>query len=165
MSRPTLPLALVLFAACGGGSNSGDDTVPIDANEVEACVSTGRGDTYVAGLEKQGTSGLLDFKLMAASPSPPGRFLNKWTLQVNSMASGVVGSPVDSASLVVTPFMPDHQHGAGAYKVKIAPVTGSPGQYTLTDINTWMPGYWEVTIDATAGGAKDTVIYKFCIPE
>jgi hypothetical protein len=162
MPRSSPALLLVLIAACGG---SGDDTAPVDANEVAACVSTGRGDTYVAGLEKSGTGGLLDFKLMSADPAPPGRFLNNWVVQVNAMANGAVGGPMDGVAMVVTPFMPDHQHGAGAYKVKIAPVDGMSGQYALTDINTWMPGYWEITIDATAGASHDSAVYKFCIPE
>ena len=153
-------LALVLASACGSGGSA-----PVDANEVAACVASGRGDTYVAGLEKQGTGGQLDFKLMSADPSPPARFLNSWVVQLNAMSQGAVGAPVSGASLVVTPFMPDHQHGAGAYKTQVAPVDGMAGQYSLTEINTWMPGYWEITIDATAGAAHDTAVYKFCIPE
>ncbi|HEY0189690.1 MAG TPA: hypothetical protein VGC42_01115 [Kofleriaceae bacterium] len=152
-------LLLVVLASCGGGDS---DTMAPDANEVAACVSSGRGDTYVAGLEKPGTGGLLDFKLMTADPSPPARFLNNWVVQVDAMTNG---TPMDGVSMVVTPFMPDHQHGAGAYKVKVAPVDGASGQYSLTDINTWMPGYWEITIDATAGTMHDTAVYKFCIPE
>lgn len=163
MRRTSPALVLVLLAACGGGG--GDDNAPVDANEVAACVSTGRGDTYVVGLEKKGTAGALDFKLMSADPAPPGRFLNNWVVEVSAMSNGTVGAPMDGVSMVVTPFMPDHQHGAGAYKVKVAPVDGMPGQYSLTEINTWMPGYWEITIDATAGATTDSAVYKFCIPE
>ena len=39
----------------------------------------------------------------------------------------------------------------------------TPGQYKLSQINTWMPGYWEITIDAQVGAVHDTVVYKFCI--
>jgi hypothetical protein len=153
-----LSLAMSTAAACGGGGDA-----PPDADEALACMTSGRGDVYTVGLEKQGTGGALDFKLMSAMPAPPGRNLNTWVIQVNSMAAGVVGAPAANASMIVTPYMPDHQHGAGAYKVKVAPMPDAAGQYQLSDINTWMPGYWEVTIDATAGTIHDSVIYKFCI--
>ena len=144
-------------AGCGGGG-----TAPPDADEALACVTSGRGDNYVAGLEHPGQSGRLDFKLVSADPAPPARNLNSWVIQINAMTSGVVGAPVTGATMVVTPFMPDHQHGAGAYTVQIQAMPDA-GQYKLTQINTWMPGYWEITIDATAGGVHDTVVYKFCI--
>ncbi|HEU4734335.1 MAG TPA: hypothetical protein VFT22_40865 [Kofleriaceae bacterium] len=144
------------MASCGGGNAAPD------ADEAMACVASGRGDIYAVGLEHPGTGGLLDFKLMSADPAPPGRNLNTWVIQVNSMSSGVVGAPATGASMIVTPYMPDHQHGAGAYKVQVEAMPDA-GQYKLSQINTWMPGYWEITIDATAGEVHDTVVYKFCI--
>jgi YtkA-like len=152
-----LSSALAFVAACNGGGDA-----PADADEALACMTSGRGDTYVVGLEHPGVGGLLDFKLMSADPAPPGRNLNTWVIQVNSMSSGVVGAPAAGASMIVTPFMPDHQHGAGAYKVQVEAMS-DPGQYKLTEINTWMPGYWEITIDAQVGAVHDSVIYKFCI--
>jgi hypothetical protein len=150
-----LSLAITAVAACHGGE------APPDADEALACQTSGRGDSYVVGLEHPGRTGALDFKLMSANPAPPGRFLNTWTIQINAMASGVVGAPATGASMIVTPYMPDHQHGAGAYVVHVTET--SPGQYELSEINLSMPGYWEVTIDAQAGAAHDTVVYKFCI--
>jgi hypothetical protein len=39
------------------------------------------------------------------------------------------------------------------------------GQYTLSPINMWMPGLWEITISATAGDTvDDSVVFRFCIP-
>ena len=151
---PSLITAAV--AACGGGGSSS----PPDADEALACLTSGRGDTYVAGLEHAGKAGLLDFKLMSANPAPPGFNNNTWVVQVNSMAAGVVGNPVDGATFTVTPFMPDHQHGT-AIKAKVTPMSG--GQYQLSPINMWMPGLWETTISASAGGVSDSVVYKFCI--
>jgi hypothetical protein len=149
-----LPLTVVV-AACGGGGAG-----PPDADEALACIHSGRGDMYVAGLEHAGKAGLLDVKLMTANPAPPGFNNNTWVIQVNSMAAGVVGSPVDGATITVTPFMPDHQHGT-AIKAKIQAMSG--GQYQLSPINLWMPGYWETTIDVQAGAVHDSVVYKFCI--
>jgi hypothetical protein len=151
-----LSVGIVAAAACGGGD------VPPDADEALACVTSGRGDVFAVGLEHPGVGGQLDFKLMMADPAPPARYLNTWVIQVNAMSGGVVGSPATGASMTVTPFMPDHQHGAGVYKVQVEAMPDA-GQYKLSQINTWMPGYWEITIDAQVGAVHDTVVYKFCI--
>jgi len=70
------------------------------------------------------------------------------------------GAPTTGATLTITPWMPDHQHGAGAYTPKVQEMTN--GQYDVQEINTWMPGYWEVTVDATVGTVHDSAVYKFC---
>ncbi|MEO7732899.1 MAG: hypothetical protein ABIY55_18180, partial [Kofleriaceae bacterium] len=88
-------------AACGGGG--GDP--PVDADEALACQSSGRGEIFVVGLEHAGKDGMLDFKLMSATPAPPGRDFNSWLLQISSMAAGVVGAPVSGATISVAPFM------------------------------------------------------------
>jgi len=148
------PFALAV-AACSGGMS------PPDADEAMACVATGRGDTFTVGLEHRGVAGMLDFQLMSANPAPPGRNDNTWIIQVNSMTAGVVGSPLTNATVTVSPFMPDHQHGT-PIRAQIEAMP-TPGQYKLSPINLWMPGYWEITITAQSGAMSDSVIYKFCI--
>lgn len=150
-----ISLTVAPLAACGSGSQAAPD-----ADEALACLATGRGETYVAGLEHPGTSGMLDFKLISANPAPPGFNDNTWILQVSAMTGGSVGAPATDAQLTVTPFMPDHQHGSLKVKVEAMPTAG---QYKLTPINMWMPGYWEITIDAQVGAVHDTALYKFCI--
>ena len=149
--------SLATAAACGGGGDP-----PADADEALACVTSGRGETFTVGLEHAGKNGTLDFKLMSATPAPPGRDFNSWVLQVSSMAAGVVGAPVSGATILVAPFMPDHQHGPGAYQPMVMPMPEA-GQYKIDQINTWMPGYWEITIDAQVDQVQDQTIYKFCI--
>jgi len=156
MRSLVVSFAVIAVAACSGGD------APPDADEALACMTSGRGDVYTVGLEHAGIHGLLDFKLMSADPAPPGRNLNTWLIQINSMASGVVGAPAANATMTVTPFMPDHGHSAGAYTVQVKAMPDA-GQYQLSEINTWMPGYWEITIDAQVGSVRDTVVYKFCI--
>jgi hypothetical protein len=146
-------IALVsLVAACGGPE--GDD-------EVDCSMVTGT-DTFVVGLDKPGAGGTLDFQLMSADPAPPARDDNTWIVQLSSMASGVVGAPIDGATFAVTPFMPEHQHGS-PIRVEITPVAGQVGQYTLSPVNMWMPGVWETTIMATSGDTSDKAVYRFCI--
>ena len=149
--RPVLVLALGL-AACSG--DDGEDP------EVD-CATVTNVDTFVVGLEKPGKDGVYDFKLMSVSPAPPARGNNTWIVQVNAMNAGVVGAPVDGATIKVTPFMPAHQHGTGV-PVEIMPMT-DPGQYQLSPVNLWMQGVWETTIRATSGASTDSAVYKFCV--
>ncbi|TMQ05890.1 MAG: hypothetical protein E6J90_47710 [Deltaproteobacteria bacterium] len=152
---PSLSLAsAVLAIGCHGGGMTSD------ADEGHACMTSGRGDMYVAGLERKGVNDVYDFKLMSATPAPPMRDLNTWVIQINWEATG---APVTAASLVVSPFNPDHQLGPGAHTPQIQELP-TPGQYQISDINTPIPGYWEITIDAmTPDKVEDTVVYKFCI--
>jgi hypothetical protein len=146
-------LALGL-AACGTDGH-GDDEPEVD------CATVTTDDTFVVGLEKPGTSGLYNFKLMSAVPAPPARGNNTWVVQVNAMNAGVVGAPVDGATIKVTPFMPAHEHGTGV-AVVITPMT-EPGQYELSPVNLWMQGVWETTIRATLDTTSDSAVYKFCV--
>jgi hypothetical protein len=151
----TVVATLLVTAACGGGSTTPDA-------EVVNCATETRADTFVVGLEKAGDAGMLDYKLISADPAPPARNDNSWVIQINAMSGGVVGAPVTGATIGVTPFMPDHQHGAGK-AVIVTPLTDA-GQYQLSPINMWMPGLWETTIDAQSASGNDTVVFRFCIP-
>jgi hypothetical protein len=147
-------VVVLALAACGTDDTMGDDTV-------DCSMVTGV-DTFTVGLEKMGTAGLVDFKLMSVDPAPPARGDNTWIVQINTMSSGVVGAPMEGATIKVTPFMPAHQHGTGVTTEITA--LADPGQYKLSPVNMWMQGVWEVTIRATAGTTSDSAVYKFCIP-
>ena len=152
--RPKSVLMLGL-AACG--TDEGDD----DMMEVD-CAKVTDVDTFVVGLDHAGDKGIYDFKLMSAEPAPPARGFNTWVVQVSSMNAGVVGAPVDGATIKVTPFMPAHMHGSGV-PVEIMPMT-EPGQYQLNPVNLWMQGGWETTVRATVDTSSDATVFKFCIP-
>src|SRR5512134_1567505 len=138
MRTSTMRFGLVLLglAACGT-DDGGDDAMDVD------CATVTDVDTFVVGLDKPGKSGVYDFKLMSATPAPPARGNNTWVVQVNALNAGVVGAPVDGATIKVTPFMPAHQHGTGV-PVEILPMTEA-GQYQLSPVNLWMQGVWETT--------------------
>jgi hypothetical protein len=152
-----LGLALSSLAACGaddGGHHDADDPV-------NCALETA--DTFVAGLQKTGVNGMLDFRLMQATPTPPARGDNTWIVEVRSLNNGVVGSPISNATAYVTPFMPKHAHPAISGEVT---PTANPGEYKMTGVNLWMPGVWETTIEieATAASSADQVVYTFCLP-
>lgn len=122
-------------------------------------------DTFTVGLEKAGRQGTLNFRLMTITPNPPANGDNTWNVEIRTLTSGVVGAPVDGATLQVTPYMPEHDH-VSPVTVGVSPMT-EPGQYKLDPVNMWMPSVWETTIRATPSGAteSDSAMYRFCLPE
>jgi hypothetical protein len=143
-------LALSLISACSSDSGTGDD------EEVD-CTKVTNADTFVVGLSKTGEAGMLGFALMSASPAPPARDDNTWIVQITDNG----GHLLPDATLTVTPFMPSHQHGSPVH-TDVTP-TSTPGEYTLDPVNMWMPGVWEVTIQAKKDAVVDSAVYTFCI--
>lgn len=152
-------LAFALLAACGGGS---DATPDAEDDGPYNCAADSRGETYKQDLDHKGDGQKLDFKLKSADPSPPSRNFNKWTLELSTMSSGVVGDAVTGGQLKVTPYMPDHAHGPGTNPVV---TDNGDGTYTLDKINLWMPGVWQVTVQAASSSGNDSTVFVFCIPE
>ncbi|MBX3162527.1 MAG: FixH family protein [Deltaproteobacteria bacterium] len=151
--RPLLLGFSLALVACGGGSGGG-----ADADEAVNCAAL-EADTFVVGFQKTGQDGVLDFRIMSATPAPPARNDNAWSVQVNAVAGG---APVENATIKVTPFMPAHGHGAG--KNALVEPGAEPGRYELSPINLWMPGVWETTVRVTSDAGDDRVVFKFCIP-
>jgi hypothetical protein len=151
--RPS-PILLVVLAAgaCADDGGADDDTS-------YNCAAETRDDEFVLGLTKPGEAGRYEFKLISADPAPPARGDNTWILQLSSMTAP--GTPVTAASMTVTPFMPDHDHGSGK-TVLVTPMSEA-GQYKLEPVNLWMPALWEVTIQATSP-ETDRVVFRFCLP-
>ena len=154
-------MRLTLIACLGLAACSGSSSGP-DAEEMVDCSTVTGVDTFTVPLVKAGASGAINFQMLSATPAPPARNTNTWLIQINAMQSGVVGSPVDGASIIATPFMPSHQHGSPE-QVVVTPA-GMPGQYTLDPVFLWMPGVWETTIQVTSGATTDSAVYRFCIP-
>lgn len=153
--RAFIAVSLLACACTNNPDMSGDDDVD--------CSTVTGADTFTVGLEKQGVAGLADFKLMSIDPAPAIRGDNTWVLQINSMASGVVGNPLVGATISTSPFMPAHQHGSPKTAVATPVGDGSSGQYTITPINLWMPGVWQTTFTVTSGSDTDRATYSFCI--
>lgn len=144
---------LCSVGACATDTSANNEQDPVDC-------STQTADTFTVGLEKAGVNGAVDFKLMSIDPAPAVRGNNTWIVQLNSMVSGVVGSPMDGATISASPFMPAHQHGSPITPTISA--TGTPGEYMITPINLWMPGVWQTTLTVTSGTA-DRTVYSFCV--
>lgn len=160
----SMRLALLVVLVPGGllPGCAADGMTADDSSEAVNCALETRDDDFGIGLQKIGDGQSLGFTLMNATPAPPIRGDNAWTIQINQMTNGAAGAAVDGATMSVTPYMPDHGHPSGK-TVHIEP-TGTPGQYEMTPINLWMPGLWETTIDVSSGAGNDTVVFRFCIP-
>jgi hypothetical protein len=141
--------------ACGG-----DDGDPAPASGGAGGTSAacgGRGETFSAGMRKTGEEDTFDFVLLSADPAPPQLFDNVWRVRVED-----AGSPVEKAELSVKTWMPDHEHGSPKQ-------TGikelSPGEYELSPVNLFMPGYWEIEVHASLTPKVDSVKFSFCVGE
>src|SRR5688572_27536861 len=125
--RTTTLLGLILsssLAACSADDQHGDDEPPVNCALETA-------DTFVVGLQKTGINGMLDFRLMSATPNPPARGDNTWIVEIRSTNNGVVGAPISNATAYVTPFMPKHAHPAISGEVE---ATANAGEYRMTGV-------------------------------
>jgi hypothetical protein len=118
------------------------------------CAADTRTDEYAVGLSKTGTFVTATF--VSADPAPPALDDNTWVLSFSD-----AGVPLDGLEITVTPTMPDHGHGTPVAAV-VTP-TGEAGQYSITPINLFMAGYWEIAFDITQGAEHDAVVFGFCV--
>lgn len=143
---------LLAAALCGcGGSPSDAQTTARGLG----CGSDARADTYAVGLAKHAQS--FSIKLLDASPAPPAKGVNTWKIQVLDGS----GSPLDGATIGVTPFMPDHGHGTSV--IPGVQALGG-GEYTISNVYLFMPGLWQVTFQVNGAGVpQGSVVFAFCI--
>jgi hypothetical protein len=165
----TLPLFATLSTTAATAACSGSGTTDAGSAMAE-CALHDDVQMYVVGLEVMGQKGLMDFQLMDAMPAPPARNNNTWMVQITatgassgsgSGSSVAPGTLIADANINATPFMPDHGHGTS---IEVIVTNEGSGQYQLSPVNLWMPGYWVTTLSvssATVGG--DIGQYKFCI--
>jgi len=152
--RPDLA-ALTLLAALGAGACGSPGGQAEDAAVFNNCEGTG--DEFFAGISKTSPAGVT-MEIVSAEPAPPANSdQNAWTVKLTDGAA----VPLEGASLIVAPYMPQHGHGAPNI---IGDELGG-GLYTLTPIYLKMTGLWEVTLKATpTDGAESRVVFRFCIP-
>jgi hypothetical protein len=148
-------LSLIFGVVLGLGLGACSD----DDGESYNCAEETRDDVFAIGLTKAGEAGKIEFVLLSADPAPPSRGDNKLTLGLRTMAAPA--APITGAVMTVNPFMPDHSHGAGK-DVKITEGSEA-GQYVLEEVSLWMPGLWEVRIQASTGADTDRAVFKFCL--
>lgn len=130
--------------------------VPHDASPATGCAAEARADVFTLGLSKALPNGHA-VRLVAATPSPPVKGDNTWTVELVDGA----GKPVSGATITVVPFMPDHGHGT-ATAPAVTP-EGGPGKYRISNMNLPMAGYWDITLSVTAGATKGDARFGICL--
>ena len=167
-------LSGLAYAGCGGGAPpsgandagpsvedsaaANDGLLPVECPQLGATLANA--DTYVAGLEKTGSRGVFNVKLIEAEPPPPARGLNRWRIRVTQTA----GAPVGDARFDWTqsPWMPCHQHGTTVVPEVIA--SDVEGTYLVDPIYFTMPGIWKTTFNVlSTEGTSDSIDFHFYI--
>ena len=154
-------LTIGLLGALGCATEEAPSSPPtVDAGESDSatisCTGDSRNDTYTPNLEKAGASGVYRFTLLSATPAPPIRGTNSWSLRVTD----ATGAVIQGATIEITPYMPDHGHGPS---VKAAATEESDHSYTVTPLYFFMPGLWQVTFKASVADKSDTAVFTFCV--
>lgn len=116
-------------------------------------------DVYAAGMQRQAVPGAITVELVDALPAPPAvRTDNTWWLKLTDSE----GEPLLGAQLLVTPFMPAHQHGSAEVVVE----ESGDGGYKLSPLELFMPGVWEIPMSITpTDGETSETTFRFCIAE
>ena len=145
-------LVLVLAAGCSGTDGVTLDDGGPDPTETEDCLGA---ETFVAGISKTTTSGLL-VAIGTATPTPPDVGDNTWTISVTD-ADG----PVDDLKIDLVPWMPLHGHGLTPPTYRA--VSSGDGTYAVPTFDLIMPGTWEFRFDAAADeDTPDEALFEFC---
>jgi hypothetical protein len=140
-------LALALSpAGCGSKGGAGDaGTHPPDFS---ACAMTDAG-VYSAGIVETSSARLFTTTLVSVSTKPtvgdpvPVPTIGDATFEITFLdASGL--PPVGLKVTAEKPYMPIHRHGAPTYPTV---TDDGGGAFTISKINFFMAGYWEVTLD------------------
>jgi hypothetical protein len=145
--------AFVITACSSSGTEQTVDAAPEAAPSV--CATDPRVQPFAAGLEAKTTSGLT-LKIVDATPTPPAKGDNAWTLALTDAG----GAAVDGATLTVKTWMPDHGHGSS---IVPAVAASGGGKYALTRLNLFMPGIWEITFSIARAGTTETAMFTLCI--
>lgn len=127
--------------ACGGSGSA--DTGPV-ASEAASTVTTESGTYRVA--------------VHSAPEAAPTRGVNTLQMVVTRASDGAAATGLE---LDVVPWMPAMGHGASVKPTVHA--EAAPGVFTVTNVNLFMPGLWEIrtSINGSGGSASDHVTPTF----
>lgn len=142
-------LAAVCATAAAGCSSDEQQAPPSQA----PC--GGRGDE-LSGLVAEGEAGL-ELRFIDIDPTPPVVGDNSWLVSLEGPDGPIEGA---EEQIVVTPRMPDHGHGTPR---EVGVTEEADGVYQLDPVNTFMPGYWEVTVELDGDELQDSVQFGICL--
>ena len=151
-------LSAVLVACGDDHDHEGDDHADAGPTSTIDAGPGLQGDEYIAGMEKVSSEGHFRVALIESTPIPQDLTLYTWVLEVRDAD----GQPIDGASVVAEPTMPDHGHGT--FPITTPGVTAEGvGRFTLTDMDLFMAGVWQIELRITAGDVSDTAFFHFVL--
>lgn len=159
--RILAPLGLTAsLVACSSGEKkvSADTALLVaDAADYEGCPDL---PGFVVGSSARGKDDRIDATLLDASPSPPRRYRNVWTLKVTDARDHLLN---DAEVTAIRTYMPLHGHaGTPAANAEMTAVAGE----IRADLNFTMRGYWEVQINVSSASAGDDyIMFPVCIAQ
>ena len=165
--RLVLPMAAIASLGGGCGSDapqSSDAAVSRDA-DFSVCQDT-PAVTYMPGITVMSTSGAYVVTLTSAvtDGTPPivgpQVGLNTWVVSVTNAADA---TPAAVPITAERPWMPLHNHGATTFPVA---TPGDAGKFTVSEIDFFMAGYWQQTLDLQpSSAAVDKASFAICVPQ
>jgi len=115
-------------------------------------MATSSGGDYVAALVSVHSDG-------PPALESPQIGLNTWVFTVSD---AVTGAPAQISVTSERPWMPLHGHGQSTTPV-VTP--GDAGMYTVTGIDFFMAGYWQIKLDLPQmAGIDDKLTFDICVP-
>jgi hypothetical protein len=178
------PLLFWMAAGAALPACHSSGAAPVDADFV-TCTAEPRATPYAPGMQVTSANGAFILKLLSntftdSSGTKDEAFVkgnDAWSVEIDQATTM---APMNGLSISVSPYMPDHRHGTTP--VGVMPM-GSGGLYTMSPVNLYMAGYWEVTFsivatpptdatdpDASADAApaapiSDSAMLKICVPD
>ena len=152
-------LVLVGLSGCTDGGTTEDDSGHHHhSTHPETCGEPG--EEYSPGMTAQGEEGVVEVSLVEATPAPPDKGDNLFTVQVAQVADDAL---LDDATVLLRPWMPEHGHGSSPETFALS-WTGSDGLYETDSVNLFMGGLWELSFEVTTEeGSTDTATFTFCV--
>ena len=163
-----LALATGALSACH--STGGTTAATTSDAEFLSCSTETRATPYRPGMQVPSRAGTYVVKLLRNTfmdadgkvlEEAPAKGVDVWTVEADIAASM---TPADGLSISVNPYMPDHLHGT----TPAAVTAGGSGTYTISPLNLYMAGYWEITLtitDSSSGNnVVDTAMLPICVP-
>ena len=114
------------------------------------------------GLEAQGEDGFVSARLVEAAPAPPQKYLNDWTVDLETLG----GAALDDGEITMArSFMPVHGHD-GTFPPVITPLDEA-GRFQVDDLNLWMRGPWQIQlwVSSQSAGGDDYIVFNVCIED
>lgn len=145
------------LVACGDDAG---DAPNEEGAEFEGCPDSI--PEFSHGMSAATEDGDIQAVLREASPSPPARFFNHWTVELTRAD----GSALEEGSVGgVRAFMPVHGH-YGTPDPRVRRRDDEPAVFDIEKLNLFMRGPWEVTLTvSSASGGDAAIVFEVCVEE